>query len=156
MHRDGRAQLLLHAQQAGRFAIVGGRPHLRLIADPNERASDSQEAPLALNGALNEILNVQLATNHRERLPRTLVGHAGGATDDAQMFRIDLPKHGDGLFSQAIGEMFTFGIAAQILERQHGDHDGRRGAVRCQDDLHIRDEAITPARNRLDKHRRLR
>ena len=92
-----------------------------LIAHANQRGGDAQPAALRANRALHEIVDRELPADLGGRFRRALV--AQRAALDAQALGIDLRERGAGLLGEAGGQVVALGIAAEVLERQHGECD---------------------------------
>ncbi len=71
--RDGCAQLALELEYAARFAVVGRRPNLHLVARANQLGHDAQPPALGANGTLDQVSHVQFAADVGQGFGRALV-----------------------------------------------------------------------------------
>jgi hypothetical protein len=121
--RDGRAEVLLQRQQALHLAIEGLRPDVRLVLHPNERDRGAQAAALGTEPALEQVVDGELGANLRGGLGGALVVQRAALDDEA--LRIDLREEGTRLLRQPGGQVGAVRIAADVLERHHGQRDVR-------------------------------
>src|SRR5713226_7195188 len=106
--RDGCAQLALELEYAARFAVVGRRPNLDLVARANQLGHDAQPLALGANGTLDEVRRVQLAADVGEGFGCALVSQHRGASDHTQAVGIDLSERSDRLLGETVGKVLAF------------------------------------------------
>src|SRR4029079_10803001 len=127
----------------------------------NELSCDTNFPRCRAHRPFKDIAHAQLASDllHVHRL--ALVGKAGIASDNEEPFKPRQRR--SNLLNHSIGEVFLLGIAAHVLERQHGDGGlvgARKGALgriariwirNFSRLLHLSDETKALARKRLDE-----
>ena len=107
------AELLLQPQQAGQLTLVGVRPYVLLIPDPNQSDGDAQSITLSLNGAVHEVVHRQFPAYLAERQLRALV--ALRSTLDAKVREINLRERCARLLGESIGQVVLIGILPEVL-----------------------------------------
>ena len=85
----------------------------------DELPGDAHAIAGLAHAAFEHVAHAELAADllHVDR--PALVGEGRIARDDEQP--LDARKAGDDVVDHAVGEIFLLGIAAHVLERQHGD-----------------------------------
>ena len=92
-----------------------------LISHTNQRGGHTQPAALRSKRTLHEIVDREFLADLRGRLRGAPVTQR--ATLDDQVLEIDLCQRRAGLLGEACGQIFALGIAAEVLEGQHGERD---------------------------------
>src|SRR5467141_1024306 len=99
---------------------------MTLILHLKKLDSDPQMVPAPSKAVFQHILNREVTSNLVQALVTVFVSHHGGSRDDSQLFRVKPPQLCNRLFRQAVRKVLLFGIAGEILEGQHGQHDFSR------------------------------
>ncbi len=148
--RDLASDLVLKDQHAGQPAVVLLGPHVQFVADTYQLGRNPDGIGIFPDAPLQDILDIQLQADLLEAFLAVLVVHHGGARDDAQAIRIQAPKLRDHLFGEPVAPVILAGIAREILDRQHRQH--QRVARRVRANLHAGPLPV-PAERRQEKHR---
>lgn len=122
-----RADVLLQAEQAGRFTVVGPRPDVLLVAHADQRHRDPNPRALGANRALDQIIDAELAADLGRRQRRVFVVQR--PAPDAEVIGVDLRERRAGFVGEAGSEVRPLRIAGEILERQHRQGDGGHAAT---------------------------
>jgi hypothetical protein len=114
---------VLQGQQAGHVAVILPRPDAGLVLYLNQLCRDAHVIGIASNTPLQHIFNSQLATDLRQLRLAVVVVHDGSSRDHSQSLRIEASQLGDHLLGEPITEIVLRGIAGEVLERQHRQHN---------------------------------
>src|SRR5215471_11616360 len=144
--------VFLHAQNFMEAMIVAGGPDVGLIAALNQLHGNADAFFLFVqaDAAFEDVLDVELLGDFAEGFRGVAVKHGRGAGDDAEAPGIQLTKLGEKFLEKTINEISLLGVAAQIVERENGEHGfgvGLAGLVKFFDRS---DEAIAQARKSFD------
>ena len=119
-----RNDLILHVEQIGHRLVEPVRPQMIAGDRVDELHVDAHSAAAALNAALENIANVQFASDLLGVDRLAFVGEGGVARDDEGVG--DARKVGRQAFRDSVDEMFVLGVAAKTGEGQHHDRQARR------------------------------
>src|SRR5262250_2735459 len=104
-------------------SVVVASPEVSLVARLNESRRNSQAVSFAAHAAFKDVGGAQGAAYARDVLITFLEGHRRSARDDSEALRLQPPEARNHLLGQAVAEIILLRVAAQILERQHGQYD---------------------------------
>ena len=88
-------------------------------AGVDELGGDADAVAGADDGAFDDGVDVELASDVGEWAAGALVGHDGGAGDDAKVG--DTGELSDELVGHAVGEVLLAWVAGEVLERKNGN-----------------------------------
>lgn len=112
-------------------AIVTLGPDVRVGGSVDELHGHVHAFGGALDGAFEDAVDAQLASDVGKRTLYAFVLHGGGAGDDAE--RGVLSQHGDDFVGHAIGEVVLRRVTGEIRQRNHGDGMDLPGAGRGEE-----------------------
>src|SRR5467141_2652591 len=96
---------------------------MTLVLHLKELNSHAQMIPAPSKAVLQHVLNRKVTSNLVQALVTVFVSHHGGSRDDSQLFWVQPTQLCNRLFRQTVRKVLLFGIAGEILEGQHGQHD---------------------------------
>ena len=116
---DALSHLVLDGEDVVEIAVVLVRPNVVAAFGVDELGGDSDAIARLAHAAFQDITNAEVGRHlaHIGRL--ALVGEGGVARDDEQTGHRGQQR--DDVLGHAVGEILLFGVAAHIVERQHGD-----------------------------------
>src|SRR5580698_351908 len=99
-----------------------------LIVGRDELGGDAHPLTGPTYAPLEHVVHSELTSNLGDILLRAFVVHGGGARYHAEMARVEAAELGDQLFGHTVRKVVPAWVAAEVLERQHSQHDlmGRR------------------------------
>src|SRR5215510_10286286 len=104
-------------------SVVVAGPEVSLVAHLDESRRNSQAVGFAAHAAFKDVGGAQSAAYSRNVLIAFLEGHRRSARDDSEALRLQPPEARNHLLGQAVTEIILLRVAAQILERKHGQYD---------------------------------
>ena len=119
-----RDDFILHVEQIGHGLVEPVGPQMIAGDRVDELHVDSHSAAAALNASLEDIANVQFASDLLGVDGLAFVSEGGVARDDEGVG--DARKVGRQAFRDPVDEMFVLSVAAKTGERQHHDRQARR------------------------------
>src|SRR6266852_4309587 len=119
----GSSYIIFQTENISVAIVVVLSPQMTLVFHLKELDSDAQMIPVPAKAIFQHILNSKVTTNLVQALVTVFVSHHGGSRDDSQLFRVKPPQLCNHLFRQTVRKVLLFGIAREILEGQHGQHD---------------------------------
>src|SRR5216684_3252512 len=99
------------------------RPRMSLVADADQLSGYAYAASVAPHRAFDDVINPQFPTDLPDPLGSALVLHRRGACDDAEPLWRQAAELGDDIVGETVGEILLFRVPAQILQRQHSQHN---------------------------------
>ncbi len=132
-------------------ALVALRPQMGRIADSDELRRDAHPVSCPTHAALQKMRNTEFLPDLPGSFAGGLVLHGGSARDHPELLGAEPRQLTDHLLSQALTEVVVPAAAAEILKRQHYEHQSlgsgcRRGNVRAG-----LNKAVTAPRDGLDE-----
>ena len=152
--RDSGGDLALQREEIERVTLVLFGPDMPLGLRLNELRRDSNAIADSANARLEQIRDAELARDFVGSLRRVLVVHRRRAGDDPKSRGVGSTQMGDHLLGQPVAEVLLFGIAGQVLERQHGQHDPAAVRGRRRDEQRPRCIADGGDESRRSKRKR--
>ena len=129
--REAPNDFVLHVEEIGKRLVEPLRPKMTAGLGVDELHVDAHAIPAALNAALEDVPDIQVAADglHVERLALVSEGRIAGDHDGAP----DTREIGRQTFRDPVDEVLLFGVAADIGERQDDDRETRRARLfrRC-------------------------
>ena len=114
---DALRDLVLHGKHVGQVAIVAVGPEMVPGFAIDQLRRDPHPIAGAPDAAFDHVTHAQLARHLADVHGRTLVGERRAARNHKKL--AVARQVGDDVLGDPIGEIFLFGIAAHIGERQH-------------------------------------
>ena len=156
--RDCRTQLLLQSEHAAGLPFVRVRPHVLLIAHPNQLDGHAEPIGLRANRALDEVFDGELPADLGSGLRRAFVPQRSALYTEP--IGIDLRQRRAGLVRKSGRQVFAFGIASEVFKGKDCErYPPRRRDARFPvggHDVDGCDEPVAFSGHRLDEHRLLR
>src|SRR6267378_2045477 len=121
--RNGFGYIVFETENISGAIVVILSPKMALVFHLKKLGSDAQMIPAPAKAVFQHILNRKVTPNLVQALVTVFVSHHGGSRDDSQVFRVKPPQLCNHLFRQTVRKVLLFGIAGEILEGQHGQHD---------------------------------
>ena len=122
--REPRDDFVLHVEEIGHRLVEPLRPEMVAALGVDELDIDAHPGAGALNAALEDIANVQLAPDLLQIDALALVGESRVAPDHEGAG--DARQIGGQALGDAIDEIVLLRVAADIGERQDDDREARR------------------------------
>ena len=116
---DGLGDFVLDRENVGQIAVEAVGPQMPAGGAVDQLAGDPHPLAGLADASLKNEFHAQLGGNLGDVDRFALEGEAGVAPDHEQP--ADLGQIGDDVFGDPVGEIFLFGIARHIVERQHRD-----------------------------------
>ena len=110
---------VLEGEDVGGRTFKGLGPEVAVGAGVDELGGDADPVAGADDGAFDDGVDVELASNVGEWAMRALVGHDGGSGDDAKVG--DTGELSDELVGHAVGEVLLAWVAGEVLKRKNGN-----------------------------------
>ena len=110
---------VLEREDIGGGAFKGLGPEVAVGASVDELGGDADAVAGADDGAFDDGVDVELAGDVGKWAAGALVGHDGGAGDDAKVG--DTGELGDELVGHAVGEVLLGGVAGEVVEGEDGE-----------------------------------
>ncbi len=126
--RQSRDDLVLHVEQIGDRLVETLRPEVAAALGVNQLDIDAHALAAALDAALEDIANVELAPDLLQVDGLALVGEGGVAPDDERA--ADAREVGGQALGHAVNKILLFGVAPHVGERQHEQRKARRAGHR--------------------------
>jgi hypothetical protein len=123
---DGVGDLILDGEDVVQLAVVGFRPQVAVLHRVDQLRGDAHPVARFAHAALEDVVHIQLARDHRRAQLAALVGEGRGARGDANV--LHLHQHVEQLFGDAVGEVLVLGVRAHVDERQHRNRFGATGS----------------------------
>jgi hypothetical protein len=93
-----------------------------LVCAPNQLRGKADVVAAAAETRFENVVRTELAGNLAGGLVGVLVRHRRGPGNDGQPRRIQNSQFGDDLLSQAVGDVVTRRIPAEVLHGQRSQH----------------------------------
>src|SRR5260221_2409466 len=119
----GSSYIIFQTENIPRAIVVILSPKMALVFHLKKLDSDAQMIPAPPKAVFQHILNSKITPNLVQALVTVFVSHHGGSRDDSQLFWVKPAQLCNRLFRQTVRKVLLFGIAREILEGQHGQHD---------------------------------
>src|SRR5207247_3086625 len=116
---NGDRYLVLESENVCQVALEPVRPDVCPCNRVNQLPYDANFPRRLAHGSLKDITDAKPASDLLDIDGFAFERKARIASDDEQPF--EPRKRGDDLLNHSVREVFLFGIAAHVLERQHGD-----------------------------------
>ena len=120
-------ELVLNVKDVGQLAVESICPDM----SAGERIDQLRRHPDAVSrlshAALEHIADAEIARDLGNEHRLVLVGEGRVASDHVQLGQFR--QVGDDVFGDSVGKIFLLGVAAHVLERQHGDRRFGRGTA---------------------------
>ena len=120
---DGLGNLVLDRENVGQVAVVAIGPDVATASAVDQLGVDPDPRARLADAPLEDVADPEFGGDLGQIGRLALVGETGVAPDHEQT--ADLAEVGDDIFADPVGEIFLFGIAAHVVERQHGDRRTR-------------------------------
>ena len=117
--QDRLGDLVLECEDVPQLAVVGLGPDVVTRGGVDELGADPHPVPRPAHAPLHHVADAQLPAHllHVHRL--ALVGEARVPGDHRELAPAREPR--DQILGDPVGEVLLLGIAAQVVEGQHGD-----------------------------------
>ena len=129
---DGARHLCLQREDVMQLALVTLRPQVSRIAHPDQLRCNTHPTSGAPHAALQKMRNTEFPPDLLRRLGGRLVLHGGGARDHAELLRVEPRQLTDHLLGQALAEVIVLAATAQVLKRQHHEHQPPDARCGCR------------------------
>jgi hypothetical protein len=133
VHAEGAAQrrddsvgdLVLDGEDVVQLAVVGFRPQVAILHRVDQLGSDAHPVAGLAHAALEDVVDLQLARDHRRAQLPALVGERRSARRHADVVHLD--QHVEQFLGDTVREVLVVRVRAHVDERQHRDRLRNRG-----------------------------